>query len=99
MGGNSLPVRAAAASVLGATAVNDARAFQVVSDTLLQAVEANSFPLATAAAEALVRFSDKRGLQVLQQAREKTPNANLRTALNAYEQRLQQQPSSAAAHP
>ena len=74
--------------LLGALGAGDAEAVRLIRVALVEGAAGNSNPLMTAAAEALLRIGDKSGVEALREARARTTNDTLRTALILYEQRL-----------
>jgi len=88
--GNSSQTRAAAISLLGAVGKDDARVFSVVSDTLLRSASPYNSALFGASGRALVELGDQRGLEVFEQAGQKTTSPRAKTLLQQLVQQLKQ---------
>jgi len=87
--GNSVPIRAAAITILAAVGKDDPRVFPLISETLLKSASPFNAALFGASGRALVELGDQRGVEVLEQAGQKL-NSNSQRARPLLEQLVQQ---------
>jgi aminopeptidase N len=85
---NRASVRAAAITLIGATGKTDQRSFPLISDALRKGVETSNFQLLAAAGNALVTLADPRGVDVFEEVRKTSDNAQLQGFITQMEERL-----------
>jgi aminopeptidase N len=89
-------VRAAAMTLIGAVGKSDTRAFPVVSEALRKGIATSNFQLIAAAGNALVTLGDARGVDVFEEVRKASDNAQLQSFIMQMEERLKKSLQTAA---
>jgi HEAT repeat protein len=98
--GNAPQVRTAAIAILGKVGTGDARAFQLLSDTVTRAFESGNSSLGIAAAEALASLGDPKGLPLLDQIRQTaSAGSQIRKQLTDIQERLRKATTGVADTP
>jgi aminopeptidase N len=93
---NRASVRAAAITLIGTTGKSDQRSFPLISDALRKGVETSNFQLLAAAGNALVTLGDPRGVDVFEEVRKASDNAQLQGFIMQMEERLKKSTQTGA---
>jgi aminopeptidase N len=88
--GNQPGVRGAAITLLGAVGKDDPRVFPLIAQAFMLGVETQNFAIGNAAGEALVTLGDPRGLDVIEQAMNKTNGSPIQGFIRQFQDRLRQ---------
>jgi aminopeptidase N len=94
--GNPLGVRSAALNVLGSAGKNDPRAYPVLADAFMSAVDSGNLQLYGPASRALVALGDPRAVDLVKTALAHTTNSQLQQSLAQLQKTLEDQAKKAA---
>lgn len=98
--GNQPQVRGAALRLLGSVGKDDPRVFEMIAETLKQALARPDFGLAFASAEALVNLGDPRGLVIFEELAKQTEGVpQIQRLIRTFQDQLRKKVEGAAKPP